>query len=226
MEFWKWPISEFVPSDGVLPNAMITHKAFDAGGALDIATSLILPSGDVVSILAKVNALAKRSDQGNNCLGVWLGRYHPPSNDLLAALKDSDLGWVTNFPCCTMFGDAFGQQLSEVGTGAREEIAALSAFRDQGKRVMLTRTPGDADLPEIEVDALLLVIRSAEDLKAVTDGFVETLRAKFGKGVPIVVHGGSDGHLPRATQAHGLAAVLHLPSSVHGVSSDYKASSG
>ena len=234
MKFWEWPIDEVAAPSGALPKFMLTRKAFDAGGALDVATSLILPSGDVASPMEQVTALSGGLAGPDDCLGLWLGRHHPPSPDVLAALGASSLGWVTNFPCASAFGDAFGDQLSEVGTGRAQEVAALSACRAQGKRVMLSTTPGPGALPDLALDAVLLLIRSAEDLKSVAEGFLEQLRKAHGPDVPILVHGGPDGHLPRAPQEQGIAAIMHLPSSrsssspssSHGVSSGYRASSG
>lgn len=209
-----------------LPNIMLTRPAHDAGGALDAATSLILPSGDLLSLEHQLKALSAARVGPQDCLGLWLGRHQPPSQAFLSALGESALGWVTNFPCASQFGDGFGQQLSEVGTGFSQEVAALTAFRAQGKRVMLTMTPSPQPLRPMRCDAVLLVIRSAEDLKELFDGFLDRLRRALPPDVPVVVHGGPDGHLPRAPATQGFDGILSLPSSTRGVSSDYKVSSG
>lgn len=212
MNFRHWSLSMLAQTDVSLPNGVLTRTAFDAGGALDAATALLLPSGSVEPPSEQLQAINGVDPGDDTCLGLWLATPHPLGQDVLAKFKETSLGWVTNFPSCEMFGATFARQLSEVGTGTPQEWAALAAIQDQGKRIMLTVTTGDVNLPNLAVDAVLLVIQSAEDLKALSHGFVGALHDAFGKETPIVLHGGANGHLPRDPSAIGVTAVLNLPS--------------
>lgn len=212
MDAWHWPITPF---DGApLPSALVTRRAFDAEGALDAATALILPSGGIRFLPEEITALAPARPQPGVCLGLWLGVHHLPGRDVLSALAASGLGWVSNFPAASMFGDGFGQQLAEVGMGAAEECAALAQISGHGLKVVRTLTPSQDPALAVGADAVLVVLRSADDLKLVAEGFAEELRAAAGPRTPFLIHGGRDGHLPHAPEALGFSGVMAQPIAV------------
>ncbi|MEO0484959.1 MAG: hypothetical protein AAF092_03485 [Pseudomonadota bacterium] len=209
MEFLTWPVERITDRDAALPHCVVTRRPFDAGGRLDLATALLLPSAGVEAQDLPANALPAGPMAQDACLGLWMGSCFP----IRAGDAAARVGWVSNFPPTTMYQDEFSDSLDEVQLGARQEYAQLARLKAQGCNVLLAINPVQTvtEAALSGADALLIVLRSAFDIQKLSDGGLAQVRAALGPTRPIVIHGGAESHLPRAPAELGVDAILHLP---------------
>jgi len=212
MKTLHWPVRQIGEVSADLPDRLITRKPFDAGGALDPATALLLPSDGVDIDAFPIFGPAGGENANRICIGVWMGTGFP----LLSKVSEMPDGitWVSNFPASAMYDDAFTKGLAEVGLGPRRERTHLAALKSRGHRVLLTVAAGQEfdGCAGLEVDAALVVLRSALDLERLNGGYLAQLREVTGRNIPVVLHGGLENHLPDAPATFGVAAILDLPS--------------
>ena len=212
MKTLHWPLRQIGEVSADLPDRLITRKPFDASGALDPATALLLPSDGVDIDAFSIFGPAKGEKANEICIGVWMGTGFP----LLAKVSDMPDGimWVSNFPASAMYDDVFTKSLAEVGLGPRSERRHLAALKSRGHRVMLTVAAGQEfdGCSGLDVDAALVVLRSAFDLQRLSGGYLAQLREVMGRNIPVALHGGLENHLPDAPATFGVDAILDLPS--------------
>ncbi|MGR3491556.1 MAG: hypothetical protein ACU0DW_05810 [Shimia sp.] len=206
-EFLLWPLEVIGTPTTRVPKRLFTRAPFDADGALDSLTALLLPGDDIPSPVGDWSLPLL----GDDCLGLWMGTSFPfPS---LRASKNTSSFWICNFPATGLYDHTFTQSLSEVGLGPEQEGRNLSTFKTARHSILLTITPEQtlADLATVSPDAVLIVLSSSTDIERIRAGFLDEVRKAFGSETPLVLHGGPENHLPRSPSGLGIDALLHTP---------------
>lgn len=210
METLRWWIERLQNGAAKLPKCIVTRRPFDAGGALDSLTALLLPSAGAMSPALDQPIETTEED----CIGLWMGTGFPILPSVSSYVSKST--WIANFPSCAIYDEAFTQSLSEVNIGPERERRHLKAFKDSGYKVVLNLTTDQHvnAVFDVDPDALIIVLRSAADIESLRAGYVDALRAAVGNDTPIILHGGTGQHLPNSPASMGIEALLHAPSSV------------
>lgn len=208
MDTLVWPLQRIGARTVALPRAVITRRPFDAGGKLDLATALLLPSDGVTCHEPPRDIAAAEHALEDLCLGLWLGTCFP--NPPVHGLK---IGWVSNFPATTMYANAFTASLNEVNLGASREADRLAEFKAAGYKIMLTiNSVQDLESDIVrQADAVLVILRSAFDLEHLRQGSLDRLQRMVRSDTGIALHGGSERHLPNAPGGLGVDGLLHMP---------------
>jgi len=211
MEKTVWEFEALDDQAHILPKRIWTRKPPILSSGIDPLQLLLLPAGPQSSQTSELNIDFKeiRKDE---CAGFWLGSpfFNIASFDHKQQITDKC--WVSNFPPVNYQDKEFLEQLKDVGLGPDWEIRNLNLLHDAGYKTLYAVPAENAleYIPDVTLEACLLIVRTREELEAVRLGLVSKIKDAIQQDLPIALLG-LHSRIPRNPEQHGIASLLKEP---------------